>query len=72
MALTMGERIRVILSRRDMTLSDLAKALGQSRQNMSNKMARDNFSEKELQEIAEALNCTYRAELVMNDTGESV
>lgn len=72
MALTMGEKIKVILNRRNMTISQLAEKLGQSRQNMSNKMSRDNFTEKELIEIARALNCTYTATFTMNDTGEQV
>ena len=72
MALSMAEKIRIVLGRRNMTVTELAAALGQSRQNMSNKMARDNFTEKELIEIAGVLNCTYRASLIMNDTGEDV
>ena len=69
MPLSMGEKIKVILSRRNMTLAQLAELTAQSRQNMSNKMSRDNFSEKELLEIANALNCTYTATFTMNDTG---
>jgi len=70
MPLTMGEKIKIILNRRGMTLAQLAETLGQSRQNLSNKMSRDNFSEKELYEIAQALGCTYRASFTMSDTGE--
>ena len=72
MPLTFGEKIKVMLSRRNMTLTDLAEKIGQSRQNMSNKMSRDNFSEKELYQIATALNCTFEAGFVMNDTGEKI
>ncbi len=72
MPLTMGEKIKIILSRRNMTLAQLAEALGQSRQNLSNKMSRDNFSEKELYEIASVLRCTYKASFTMEDTGEEI
>ena len=72
MPLTMGEKIKIILNRRNMTLAQLAEKLGQSRQNMSNKMGRDNFTEKELIEIADALDCTYTAGFTMKDTGESL
>lgn len=72
MPLSMGEKIKVVINRRNMTLSELAEKTGQSRQNLSNKLSRDNFTEKELQVIAAALNCTYTATLTMNDTGESV
>ncbi len=72
MSLTMGEKIKIMLKRRNMTIAQLAEKTGQSRQNMSNKMSRDNFSEKELLTIADVLGCTYRAGFIMNDTGEEV
>lgn len=72
MPLTMGEKIKIVLNRRNMTISQLAEKLGQSRQNLSNKMSRDNFNEKEIIEIANALNCSYSANLIMNDTGENI
>ena len=72
MALTAGEKIKILLKRRGMTLGDLADKTNQSRQNLSNKMTRDNFSEKEIKEIADALNCEYEASFVMKDSGEKV
>ena len=72
MPLSAGEKIKVILRRRGMTLADLAKTTGQSQPNLSNKMSRDNFSEKELKEIAAALNCTFGTVFKMNDTGEEI
>ena len=72
MSLTIGEKINVLLKRRGLTISQLAEATGQSRQNLSNKMNRDNFSEKEAKEIAEVLHCSFHSEFVMNDTGERV
>ena len=72
MPLTLGEKIKIILNRRGLTMAQLAEQTGQSRQNMSNKMSRDNFSEKELYEIANALNCTFEAGFFMNDTGEKI
>ena len=72
MPLTMGEKIKIILNRRNMTLAQLADKLGQSRQNLSNKISRDNFTEKELIAISAALGCTYKAVFTMNDTGEEI
>jgi len=72
MPLTMGEKIKVILNRRNMTLAQLAEKTGQSRQNMSNKINRDNFTEKDLYVIADALNCSFSAGFMMNDTGEQI
>lgn len=72
MPLSMGEKIKVVLKRRNMTLGDLASKTGQSRQNLSNKINRDNFNEKDLKAIAAALDCTYAAQFIMNDTGEVI
>ena len=55
-----------------MTLSELAEKTKQSRPNISNKMSRDNFSEKELKEIAVALDCTFEIIFKMKDTGEEI
>ncbi len=72
MNLTMGEKIRVILKRRSMTVAQLADLTNQTRQNLSNKLARDNFQEQDIKAIADALNCDYEAYLVMRDSGEKV
>ena len=70
--MTMSEKIKVVLKRRGMTMGELAEKTGQTRQNLSNKMTRDNFPEKELRQIAEALDCELESYLVMKDTGERV
>lgn len=72
MPLTFGEKIKVMLSRRNMTLAQLAEITGQSRQNLSNKMNRDNFTEKEMIAIASALGCSYSSSLTMDDTNETI
>lgn len=72
MALTMTEKIKVVLKRRGMTVGELAEATNQTRQNLSNKLSRDNFQESEVRKIAEALNCDFEAYLVMRDSGEKV
>lgn len=68
--LSFTEKIKVMLTRRGMTVGELASKTGQSRQNLSNKMARGNFSEKEMQAIADVLNCDYDPRLTMRDSGE--
>lgn len=72
MGLTIGEKLKIILKRRNMTLAQLAEATGQSRQNLSNKFNRDNFTEKEVKQIAEVLDCTFEASFTLNDTGEEI
>jgi transcriptional regulator with XRE-family HTH domain len=70
--LTIGEKITIILKRRKMTREYLAKQINQSRQNLANKLTRDNFSETEIYQIAEALNCTFETVFVFKDTGEKI
>ncbi len=72
MHLTASEKIRIILKRKNMTVADLAQKTNQSRQNLSNKINRDNFSESDLEKIAQALDCTYNISFTMNDTGEVI
>lgn len=47
--------LKMELLKKDMLAKDLSEKLGWSPSNLSGKMRRDNFSEKEMQEIAEAL-----------------
>lgn len=72
MQLKTSEKIKVILGRRELSISDLAQKLGTSRQNLTNKFARDNFSEKELHDIAATLDCKFDALFTLNDTGETI
>ncbi len=44
------------LVEKDLKVSDLARLLNTSYQNLDQKMKRDNFSEKEMSQIAEVLN----------------
>lgn len=67
MALSMGEKLRILLRRKKTTISSLADKLGTSRQNLTNKLSRDNFTEKELHEIAEAFECQFEGFFILND-----
>ena len=68
--MTASEKIRILVKRQKMSLGELADALNQSRQNLSNKMSRDNFSTKELEQIADALGCELRIQFVSKSNGE--
>lgn len=72
MALTYGEKIKILLKRKGLTITELAELLGTSRQNLSNKFARDNFQEKEMIEIAQKLGCTYKGSVIINETQEEL
>lgn len=68
----MAKKIRTILLERDMTIKELAEKIGTNGNNLSNKLSRDNFSEKELRDIAEALDCDYDGIFTLRDSGKVV
>ncbi len=67
MSLSMGEKIRILLRRKKTTIANLAEKLGTSRQNLTNKLNRDNFTEKELHEIAKALECQFEGFFIISE-----
>ena len=70
--MSMSEKIRIALVKRKISITELAVNLNTSQSNLSNKLKRDNFSEKELKQIADILNCDFKGVFVMRDTGEEV
>ncbi|MDB6435673.1 helix-turn-helix domain-containing protein [Blautia wexlerae] len=68
----MSEKIKIVLVKRKKSVTDLAKALNTSSQNLSNKLRNDNFREEELREIADILNCDLDINFTLRDTGEQV
>lgn len=67
MPFTMGEKIRILAKRKKVTISELATLIGTTNQNLSNKLTRDNFSEKELKQIAEVLGCRFEGFFIFED-----
>ena len=72
MNMSMALKIRTILLERNIKIKDLAEKLGTSGNNMSNKLRKDNFTEKELRDIAEALDCDFEASFILRDTGKRI
>ena len=72
MPLTFAEKIKIICNRKNMTIKDLAEALGTNRQNLTNKLRRYNFPEKEMIRICKVLDCSYSSIITMNDTDEQI
>ena len=48
MELKTNEKIKIILGRKGMTVSDLAVRINTSRQNLTNKLSRNNLAKKSL------------------------
>lgn len=55
----MSEKIRILLIKKNSNVADLAKRMGTVPSNLYSKLSRDNFSEKDLREIARVLGCRY-------------
>ena len=68
----MALKIRTILLQRGITITELAEKFGTSGNNLSNKLSRDNLSEKELHNIADTLNCDYDGIFTFRDTGKQI
>ena len=65
--MTISKFIKLRLKEIGLTQSELANKLGISKQNMNNKLSRDNFSSMELCQIAEILNVEF---IFKNETTE--
>ncbi len=70
MGLTAGEKIKTIMTRQKVSMGQLAEGTNQTRQNLSNKMKRDDFSEKELARMAAVLGCTV--EVIFRDADGNI
>lgn len=58
------EKLRILMARKNITMAQMAEKTGQSRQNLSNKFARSNFTERDLKEMASVLGCTVNIQFV--------
>ncbi len=69
--MSMVEAIRIACVKRgNISESELARRVGVSPQNFHNKMKRDNFTETDLREIAEALGARLDIAFLDKETGE--
>lgn len=71
--LTFGEQVKIILSRKGMTIKQLAEQIElctgkpMSRQNLTQRLGRDNFQEKDMRLIAEILGCKFQLSIMEMD-----
>ena len=71
--MSMVEAIRVACVKRgNISEAELARRVGVTPQNFNNKMKRDNFSERDLKEIADALGLRLEISFIDPETGEKV
>ena len=68
--LTFGEQVKIVLSRKNMTIKDLAEEIEErtgkkmSRQNLTQRLGRDNFQEQDMRMIAGILGCPFRLDIL--------
>lgn len=67
MEMKAGEKIKVLMKRKGISMGDMADGTGQTRQNLSNKMKRDDFSESEIRKMAAVLGCTVNIQIIDAD-----
>ena len=70
MNLTFGEQVKIILGRKGMTIKELAEQMeaytgkSMSRQNMTQRLHRDNFQEQDMRLIAKILGCQFQLSIM--------
>ena len=67
-----AEKIRFLKNRRNVTLGEIAEVTGQTRQNFSNKLKRNDFRESELSAIADFRGCELKISFVDRESGEEI
>ena len=74
--LTFGEQVKIILGRKGMTIKELAETIEKetgkkmSRQNLTQRLGRDNFQEQDMRMIAQILGCQFHLSIMVAE-GES-
>lgn len=69
--LTFGEQVKIVLSRKGMTIKELAEIIEKrtgkkmSRQNLTQRLGRDNFQEQDMRMIAEILECPFHLSILL-------
>jgi len=68
--LTFGEQVKIVLSRKGMTIKELAELIEErtgkkmSRQNLTQRLGRDNFQEQDMRLIASILECPFTLDIM--------
>lgn len=73
--LTFGEQVKIMLSRKGMTIKQLAERIEKqtgktmSRQNLTQRLGRDNFQEQDMRLIAAILECPFHLSIFPEELG---
>lgn len=75
--LTFGEQVKIVLGRKGMTIKELAETIEKetgkkmSRQNLTQRLGRDNFQEQDMRLIASILGCPFQLSIMSGEIIES-
>ncbi len=69
---TMAKKINMLLIETDINKQELADKLNTTPSNLSGKLKRDNFSERELQDIAKACGAIFEGHFIISSTGKKI
>ena len=75
--LTFGEQVKIVLGRKGMTIKELAETIEMetgkkmSRQNLTQRLCRDNFQEQDMRLIAGILGCPFQLSIMSGEITES-
>lgn len=65
-----AKQLKALLAYKETNAARLAELLNCSQANISQKLKRDNFSEKEMQQIADILNCDLKITFIDRESGK--
>lgn len=65
--MTVEQKLKMALSYRGLSQSELARRLNTTPSNLNQKVKRNTLTKEELEQIAQVLECTWRAEFVFED-----
>ena len=74
--LTFGEQVKIVLGRKGMTIKELAETIEKetgkkmSRQNLTQRLGRDNFQEQDMRLIASILGCPFQLSIMSGEITE--
>ncbi len=65
--MTIEQKLKMVLAFAGISQAELARRIGTTPSNLNQKVKRNTLTNEELEKIAEALGCQWRAEFVLED-----
>lgn len=65
--MTIEQKLKMALSYKGISQSELARRINTTPSNLNQKVKRNTLTKEELEQIAQVLGCTWRAEFVFDD-----